>query len=60
MFFKVVFNKYYILKIKLVLKNNFSESFKKILIETENKVRNLNFKELKEEDILINIVSNAT
>ncbi|MEA3387200.1 MAG: hypothetical protein U9Q66_02190 [Patescibacteria group bacterium] len=42
-----------------MLKNNFSESFKKILIETENKVRNLNFKELKEEDILINIVSNA-
>lgn len=42
-----------------MLKNNFSESFKKILIETENKVRNLNFKELKEEDILINIVSNS-
>ena len=42
-----------------MLKNNFSESFKKILLETENKVRNLNFKELKEEDILINIVSNA-
>ena len=42
-----------------MIKNNFSENFKKILIETENKVRDLNFKELKEEDILINIVADA-
>lgn len=40
--------------------NNFSDLYKKVLINTENKVKELGYKELREVDVLIWIISDAT
>jgi len=40
--------------------NNFSDFYKKVLINTENKIKNLWYKELKESDILIWIIQEST
>lgn len=40
--------------------NNFSSGYKKILIDSENKVKDLWFKQLKEEDVLVEILINTS
>lgn len=40
--------------------NNFSDLYKKVLINTENKIKELGYKELTEIDILTWIIENAT
>lgn len=38
---------------------NFSDEYKKILIDAENKVKEIGFKDLRQEDILLEIIKNA-
>jgi hypothetical protein len=40
--------------------NNFSDLYKKILINTENNIKELGFKELTEIDIFMSILTNAS
>ncbi|MDD5770274.1 MAG: ATP-dependent Clp protease ATP-binding subunit [Candidatus Gracilibacteria bacterium] len=40
--------------------NNFSDLYKKVLINTENKIKELGYKELNEVDIFISIITNST
>lgn len=39
--------------------NNFSDAYKKTLIESENKIKDIGFKELKVEDVFMEIISKA-
>lgn len=39
--------------------NNFSDQYKKVLINTENKIKEVWFKELREEDVLLEIIKEA-
>ncbi|MDD4151588.1 MAG: ATP-dependent Clp protease ATP-binding subunit [Candidatus Gracilibacteria bacterium] len=40
--------------------NNFSDGYKEILIKAENKIKGIGFKELREEDIFLEIVNSAS
>jgi hypothetical protein len=39
--------------------NNFSDGYKKVLINSENKVKQLNFKYLSVEDVFLHIVQES-
>jgi len=38
---------------------NFSEKYKKVLIESENKIKEIGFKELRQEDVFVEVVKSA-
>jgi hypothetical protein len=38
---------------------NFSEKYKKTLIESENKIKEIGFKELRQEDVFLEIIKSA-
>ena len=45
---------------KIMIQNNFSDGYKKALVNSEVRIKNVNFSELTEEDVFLTIVMNCT